>query len=100
MKNLLITLIFGLIISSCKTEIKNSNAKIEIEEGTKIETSKPVVEKAKTAQIVEEIKEKSPSSNNHLLGYWVGYFEKDDKNYNKDIYADEGFYWNRENKIK
>ena len=36
-----------------------------------------------------------------MLGFWVGYFKKDEKNdySEKTLYVDEGYIWNRENKI-
>lgn len=94
MKKLLFISTFAILIFSCKTEIKNSNAKIEVEEGAKVETSESIQE-SKTQEPVKKISQ----LNNPLVGFWVGYFEKDDKDYEKNIYVDEGYFWNRENKI-
>ncbi len=97
MKKLIFISVFGLLISGCKTEIKNSNVKIEVEEGVKVETLKS----PKESIIQKPIKKvKDFSKLNHpLLGYWVGYFEKENKDSKKNIFVDEGYFWNRENKI-
>lgn len=92
-------IIFSLIIIlffSCKAEIKNPNPKVEVEEGTKVETT--VTENPKPVEVKKVKAAKSPQS---LLGFWVGYFEKDlgYAGHQKDISIDEAFHWNRNNKI-
>ena len=98
MNKLVVTILLGFFILSCKTEIKNGNPKIEIEKGTEVQE-----DLIKETQGVEEeiipVKKKVEVTDSRL-GFWVGYFEKDIKyGYKKNIYADEGFDWNRENKI-
>jgi len=100
MKKLIFISIFGLLISACKTEIKNSNAKINLEDGTKIEISQ-FPQEVKTKKSITKIKKKTSNSDNPLLGFWVGYFENDQKNNSGQtaLYVDEGYMWYRENKI-
>lgn len=76
-----------LFLASCTDLIKNENATVTVEEGTKIDGSK------------KEIKDP-------LIGNYVGAFEPDFENdvndsikYSKSIQAGVTFYWNRENKI-
>ncbi|WP_010182833.1 YARHG domain-containing protein [Aquimarina agarilytica] len=100
MKKLFFISIFGLLISSCKTEIKNSNAKIEVEEGAKIEISKSP-QKSEIPNPIEKVEKQKSNTDDPILGFWVGYFKKDEKNdySGKTLYVDEGYMWNRENKI-
>lgn len=100
MKKLFFISILGLLISSCKTEIKNSNAEIEVEEGTKVELSNSPHE-TETKQPIQKAEKTKSETDDALLGFWVGYFEKDEKNdySEKTLYVDEGYVWNRENKI-
>ena len=100
-------LLLSFLIIGCKNQIKNDNAKVDVEEGTL------VVSADTTKKLTEEPEEKAPEKEavqqlddapySPLLGYWVGYFEQDTEDYEeahkKSIFADEGFYWNRQNKI-
>ncbi|MEO1484602.1 MAG: YARHG domain-containing protein [Bacteroidota bacterium] len=97
MKRLFIFALLGIVLLGCKTEIKNSEAKIEIEKGTEIENSR--TDEESQTQVSEESGNEDSKLDDPLLGFWVGYFEKDDEDYEKNIYVDEGYYWNRENKI-
>ncbi len=97
-----------ICLSNCKTDIKNRNAKIEIEKGTVIE-KEPVKKSTKVLDVKEkEINTKKSDEDNNqetdriiksLIGFYVGDFEKVTKNGEKSIYVDEAFYWNRTNKI-
>ncbi|BDS11429.1 YARHG domain-containing protein [Aureispira anguillae] len=98
MKALSFMVIFVFLISGCQTEIKNSDAKIEEEEGTKVAQSEPHKE-SKSQELPNNNTPQEVSKNTALLGFWVGYFEKDSDDYEKDIYVDEGYFWQRENKI-
>jgi len=106
MRKVIIIKFFVLCLLSCKTAIKNSNAKVEIEEGVAIIEDK---DEAITSPKVKKEKEKELASkenciavaDKNILGFWVGYFRKatgDDYD-EKTIYVDEGFHWSRENKI-
>jgi hypothetical protein len=105
----LLTLFFLLcfLAISCKNQIKNEDARVEVEAGTAVVSADTV--KALTEETAEQAPEKESTQPqdgdpyNEMLGYWVGYFKQDTDDYeeasNKAIYADEAFYWNRENKI-
>ncbi|MEM6726496.1 MAG: YARHG domain-containing protein, partial [Bacteroidota bacterium] len=109
MKNGLVLLVIALFLSSC--DIKNSDAKVEVEEGTQVEepaapettvtATHPVEVKNPDKEEITKETPTPPGTNADLLGYWVGYFKKDieDPNYEKNIESDAGFYWNRANKI-
>lgn len=92
MRKLSYLLLISLFAFGCNSKIKDSDAKIEIEEGTEA-TEENLDSEAK--KIV------SSDSNGQILGSWVGYFEKDVDvdDYSKDVFVDEGFHWNRANKI-
>lgn len=85
----------AFLVIGCNSKIKNSDAKVQIEKGTEILGKNIVVEREELAVEVEE------KETNDTLGFWVGYFEEDSKGKytGKGISVDEGFYWNRENKI-
>ena len=95
MKKIIFITILGLLFG-CQTEIKNPKPKIFVEEGTKIEVSESLKERKKRKH--EKEANEKPKLNDRLLGFWVGYFENDDS-YGKNIYVDEGYFWNRGNKI-
>ncbi len=93
-----ILLLFTL---SCGTDIKDRDAQVDVEAGTDtLSSEKASVNSADSSAPNSSIdaSESDPAYRN-LLGYWVGYFEKADDDYEKDVYVDEGFYWNRANKI-
>jgi len=77
--------------------IKDSNAKVEVEGGAEIP---PDSLEHKVGQGAGNLdgNENVPSA---LSGFWVGYFERDDpeQSFEKTVFVDEGFVWNRENKI-
>lgn len=86
MKNSLYLLLVFIVVS-CNGKIKKDSSTVKIEKGTEIDETK--IEKQQPL--------KKQRDNKSITGFWVGYFEKDDNSEN--IYVDEGFYWNRENKI-
>ena len=96
MKNLSYILLLSLFASACNSNIKDSSATIEIEEGTQVEDTNQLEGMAET-----EKSESVKSTKENILGFWVGYFEEDgkDEDYSKDVFVDEGFHWNRANKI-
>lgn len=106
MKKITYIIILALFTIGCNSKIKDSETKIEIEKGTEIidkkgiEISNDNNLENETNKLKEQDVTKSSKSNT-ILGSWVGYFKEDTKlHYNeKGIYVDEGFYWNRENKI-
>ncbi|MGB3466348.1 MAG: hypothetical protein WBA74_13805, partial [Cyclobacteriaceae bacterium] len=92
-----------LLISlyACDSAIKNENASIVVEKGTEVpETQeKPVATKVMTAKENNEPKDIAPDD---LIGYYVGFFRKDDNKLEKEIegvYIDGILVWNKENKI-
>ncbi len=93
MKKTTYLIILSLFALSCNSKIKDSETKVIIEKGTEIIEEKPIIEE----QTIIKTTEKKAD----VLGFWVGYFKEDtEENYNeKGVYVDEGFYWNRENKI-
>ncbi|MEH0153158.1 YARHG domain-containing protein [Limibacter armeniacum] len=113
MKQILAIIISSVFItSSCSTNIKNKEAKIEIEKGTEIDSSKikgkvttnPVVSHQVPKKLQHQLKPLlNANSEDSIIGFWVGYFEKDDDSNGylseNDLYVDDGYYWRRENKI-
>lgn len=96
-----------LLFFSCESPIK-SNKKVIVEIGTehvskdtlKLEFKDSTTIIEDTVEITTEEIESPLITKDTLIGSWVGYFKKaDEENYDKDIYADEGFYWQRQNKI-
>ncbi len=98
-----IYILFGILLfTSCGGEIKNEDAEIEIEDGTRVseddnnEGSIPIDRKRKINQSTSKVE-------NACLGFWVGDFEPDkldsDQKFEKGIHLNEGFHWNRTNKI-
>lgn len=89
--------LFRLILASstliaCDNAIKNPNSEISVENGT--ETADSNIVKSEFIAI----QHKEPyDPNNPFVGYWVGYFEQDKGD--ASFYIDEGYFWNRENKI-
>jgi len=89
MKKLLFAAILALFTLACNSKIKDSDSKIEIEEGTEISEKNAV----------------SEYQEDDILGFWVGYF-LDSENHNgglneKSVFTadNDGQYWLRENKI-
>ncbi|TXF90315.1 YARHG domain-containing protein [Neolewinella aurantiaca] len=87
----LVPLLSLLFLISCGNPTRNDSAIVEVEEGTAVPATEVVVPPEKpdapTADPVAE-----------LEGFWVGDFENADEE-GKSLYVDEGFYWNRTNKI-
>lgn len=92
MKNIIGVFVLSFFLLACNTAIKNEKNTVVVEEGTKvkIESESDTIE----TEVVEESK-----SHDHLLGFWVGYFEADHESKDKSIYVDDGYAWNRDNKI-
>lgn len=94
MKKIIYLIFIAFLISNCGNEIKNKEAKIEIEPGT---ATTPIDESTKVEKEIP--KAESQSSVDNLLGFWVGDFMPDNGENDKTIYLDEGYSWNRTNKI-
>ncbi|MEM9984357.1 MAG: YARHG domain-containing protein [Bacteroidota bacterium] len=90
-----------LLTLSCGTDIKDRDASVNVEAGTDTLSSEKASVNSADSSVHHHFidKSKSDPEYHNLLGYWVGYFEKADDDYEKDVYVDEGFYWNRANKI-
>lgn len=88
----LMLVIFAITLIGCNSSIKNENVKIEIEEGTRLDSSSDKMESGATFN--DEIISKEQE-------FWVGYFDphKEIDLKGKAIYADEGLIWERRNKI-
>ena len=92
-------LILFTFFLSCKNGIKNEHAKVHEEEGTKVSTDKKSTTDESTFS-KDNTPEKFIISTDQLIGFYVGYFEKDDdKSSGKTLYVDDGYTWNRNNKI-
>jgi hypothetical protein len=86
----------------CAESIKNENTTVIQEEGTESSLKTETSTETNSLKTNSTVSNTEPISENNLIGFWVGYFEKDlDKNDDneKNVYADEGFMWTRENKI-
>lgn len=101
MKKNIFILIITLVIISCNSKIKDSESKIKIEKGTEIIEKKKIIEEMTPNDITEKKVKTNSNNSEEILGSWIGYFKEDAKERytEKGIYVDEGFYWNRENKI-
>lgn len=89
-----------LLLVSCTSAIKDTEAQVDVEEGTYVADSIPLAVAEKSIG-KGQAAPASTESNHPLTGYWVGYFEEDrEQQYHstKAIRADE-YSWNRENKI-
>lgn len=92
MKKITYLIFIASFTLSCNSKIKDSETKIQIEEGTEVTEENDAVEHRKNANAEE---------GDNVIGFWVGYFKEDsEENYtDKGVFVDDGFYWNRENKI-
>jgi hypothetical protein len=83
-----------LLFAGCQNAIKSDKHPVQVEAGT--DTS---AVPAETVQVSEQ--SSASSSLEHLLGFWVGYFEPDyqEMGQQEPVYVDEGFIWMRQNKI-
>lgn len=94
-------LISILFLNSCGGEIKNENAEVLVEEGT--DYAEPEETKAEAEDQKRHVRNSEDHVNDACLGFWVGEFEpdwSDDDQRDKERFVlDEGFYWNRNNKI-
>jgi len=104
----LYTTILIALLSSCNDVIKNEEGKVVNEIDSVATVIDSILPATDTATVVNA--EVNPVGTNtvmlvqdqpDLIGFWVGYFEKKNTegSHKKDIYADEGLYWNRDNKI-
>ncbi len=91
MKKIKLLLFSFTLLIACDNPIKNEEAKVEVEEGTKVDSNQSISEEAEPEDEIEQ----SPET------YWVGFFNphKDVDLRDKYIYADEGLMWARGNKI-
>ena len=109
MKRVLLSLLFVPFFIACENAIKNEDVEVIQEEGT--EVSEVDIDTSLNSAVAA-LKDENPGvpnamesieSDNPLIGFWVGYFRKDDEkmgdSYDKNIYAGDVFYWERENKI-
>src|SRR5688572_16672954 len=78
-------IVFLISIAACKPSIKDENANVIEEDGTQLSDS--------------AVNKESQKGDNQLYGFYVGYFEKDTGDHEKNVYAGEAFDWNRANKI-
>lgn len=102
MKHLLPLFAFALLLSSCGNPTKNTDNQVSVEAGTETVTP-PASPAAPVAETPTAPAPEITDDNEEYLGSWVGYFRKDtgeDGDYDdRSIVVDEGFLWNRENKI-
>lgn len=99
-RNSIISFLFLLVLISCNGKIKKDKSTVVVEKGTEVAENKEY-EKPKEVNKRTDPDKKQVISKN-VVGFWVGYFERDDeeeRNVGENVYADEGFYWSRENKI-
>jgi len=89
MRQLLFYSILSILLLQCQSGIKNEDANLSVEDGTEITSN------------TEKIEETNKVLINKFNGFWVGYFLKDmpENDQEKNLYVDEGFMWERENKI-
>lgn len=104
---------------SCGNPIKNEDANVIVEAGTEVDSSnwetsdegldeEISVEEDTTEQAIEAkeldsldfVSFESDVIDTSSKEFWVGYFKPhEDYGWDKSVYADEGLYWNRQNKI-
>ncbi|MEZ4937314.1 MAG: YARHG domain-containing protein [Crocinitomicaceae bacterium] len=89
-----------LLLLSCEGAIKNSDAEVKEPQGAEVEDS-TMASQESTENQETETKVELPTEKVDILGYWVGYFEPDKKKIKdfNEMWVDEGFNWNRNNKI-
>ena len=111
-------ILISLFLFSCENTIKNNSKEVVVENGTEVtndSSNLPIeqeqnIEIDSTQLLLDSIANTLKTDTNlvsnttNFLGFWVGYFKKDVQeewayDNDKDIYADEGFIWTRENKI-
>jgi len=98
MKKICYLFFSAFLIFSCGNEIKNKNPKVEVEHGTEIPKTDQQTETK------EEIQNKTPEEASQftlesLLGFWVGNFVPDNGEEDKTLIIDDGYIWDRTNKI-
>jgi hypothetical protein len=104
MKHFPLLLALGFfLLSSCGDPIKNTDAVVEVEAGTDTAAHIAPVHSASTVTTAAP-SPSVPDENSEYLGTWVGYFRKatqeDFTEYDdRSLVIDEGYVWNRENKI-
>lgn len=88
----------AFLIFSCGNEIKNKDAKVEVEQGTEIPKT---VQSTETKEAIQNETPEKPSlfTIENLLGFWVGNFVPDNGEEDKTLYIDDGYHWDRTNKI-
>lgn len=99
MKPIILSILLVFSLLSCQSAIKNTDAKVNIEPGTAIKESTNEESVEKPVSIKQPVvKETLPITSDQLLGFWVGYF-KNSSSDARNMYFDEGYSWNRDNKI-
>jgi hypothetical protein len=86
----------AFLFLACESSVKNQNAEVSIEPGTDTSGIEAIQE------MPQEPEQKHTTEEQLLLGYWVGWFERDeetDDTYDKALIVDDGYAWMRENKI-
>ncbi|ANQ51888.2 YARHG domain-containing protein [Flammeovirga sp. MY04] len=90
MKKLLVLPLI-IFLFNCESHIKNSDKKVVVEEGTQ-------VEEIPNQDVKETTVTEIHYSTDSLIGFWVGYFLKDD-DFDRSVRMGEYDSWNKENKI-
>ncbi len=98
MKTTILALALGFfLLNSCGDPTKNTEAAVTIEPGTETPASADG-----SANETPEPAAPVADENDEYLGSWVGYFRKgavEEEYDDQTMFVDEGYVWNRENKI-
>ncbi len=88
-----------VIATACNSAIKNTQDQVIEEPGTVItdDQPSPPTENTDLPEVLPLAGAQLTESD--LIGFWVGPFEKKEKDGQDYLYVDEGFSWNRTNKI-
>lgn len=96
------------IFLSCNGKIKKDTSSVIIEKGTEVidstlnnNSSKKDAYSSSNKKQASESTEVLKIKKDSIIGFWVGFFEKDEDKYgnDEDIFIDDGYEWRRENKI-
>ncbi len=98
-----ILLILIIIFTSCQNAIKNNETIVQDEVlDTELNNT---INKENLSVVIDTFHSKdndtvkSINTKDDIIGYWVGDFNPSVRDESKNMYADEGLYWKRENKI-
>ena len=87
-----------LLLLACGNPIKNEEAQVEVEPGTEVVADQQV--ETPTPDLAETTTKNVTPTQVDPIGFWIGDFRRKGDEYDdKNLYVDEGFYWNRNNKI-